>query len=242
MKKIVLVALLGVTAAVGSVANSAMSLLDELTRYRNLGSLKAISALKTDNARLIKQNKMLSGQISAAKKKVAARKNRVVKKSLIRANRKIATAGATLLPVSGTLVVGSVMALEIHELCQDAKDMTAFEKDLFGQESASDPDQERLCGMDIEAQIAAAQNAVSASYQSLKKTTVSTFQESAEYLREWQAPLLNDAGNAVSVAWEDLLKTLSIKYQQGADSFIEPKTTPYAGFSQQGTIIRLNND
>lgn len=111
-----------------------------------IGTLEAGSALlSTKNKKLNAKNNQLVSQRNKTKRLVKSHRIGVTKRSLKRATKKMAKAGATMLPFAGMAVVVAATADDIDDLCSDIQDARDLERELLGETVSSTTQEDAYC-------------------------------------------------------------------------------------------------
>ena len=102
---------------------------------------RALAALKKENDGLRTANRKLRGQLKKVGKVAGSAADRSRARLLRSASRSVATAPAKALPYAGALVVASLTALEIKDLCETMHDLDRIKKvvDAPEAEAESEP-------------------------------------------------------------------------------------------------------
>jgi hypothetical protein len=113
--------------------------------------------LRKKNAQLIEKNRNLVNKFAEVKRKVVSWNKSDITRKMHRAERKLASAPARMLPIAGTAVVVGLTAYEINELCEDVKKINKFESGLFKEDSddvhVGQHESDSICGLDIESKL-----------------------------------------------------------------------------------------
>jgi hypothetical protein len=104
-----------------------------------------IGTLEAGSALLSTKNKRLVSQRNKTKRLVKSHRVGVTKRSLKRAAKKMAKAGATMLPFAGIAIVAAATADDIHDLCTDIQEARDLEQSLYGETVSSSKEEEKYC-------------------------------------------------------------------------------------------------
>lgn len=108
----------------------------------SLGSLVAQfeldkRVLVSSNRRLVEKNSELERQRRSTRKLLAQHRTRTVNSGIERAAKRIARAGAAMIPVVGISSLAAATASEIQDLCSDIEAVRELELSLYGGESSA---------------------------------------------------------------------------------------------------------
>ena len=124
-------------------------IVNEFARFSGI-----IDKMTKENIDLVRRNNSLREQKKLTKKRISERRKKLTKRNVIRAERKLVKAAGSMIPVAGIAVITTATAFEIKEYCDDIREMKTFESELFGDnELMTDPEEEKLCGIDVEKEL-----------------------------------------------------------------------------------------
>ncbi len=110
---------------------------------------------KGEMSKLKKKNKTLRNQRAKTRKAISRNKSRFAKNGLKRVGKKLARAGAAMVPVAGMAIVAASTADEIHDICQDIESAVQLEVELFEQQSnVPTPEKDYYCNEQIGKELA----------------------------------------------------------------------------------------
>jgi hypothetical protein len=114
--------------------------------WNKIATLNAlIGTLEAGSALLTTKNKRLLSQRNKTKRLVKKHRIGVTKRSLERAAKKMAKAGATMLPFAGMAIVAAAAADDIHDLCTDIQEARDLERELLGETVSSTSQEDAYC-------------------------------------------------------------------------------------------------
>jgi len=142
-----------------------------------LGSV--IDNLKVSNTKLKTKNKTLITKQQKIHNKIIKRRQSLSTANIKKAKRKLASAGAKMIPFLGIAVITSATAYDIKDYCKDIDEMEKFEYDLFGSKDLANYDK-TVCGIDVEEKLAETEIEIESQYNQ----TLKAFNEEKDSLKK----------------------------------------------------------
>lgn len=173
-------------------------LYSELSNYKKVGSLKALKTFSQENFDLKKSNKELEKSIAKIQKDFMAYRNTEIRNAEQRSDRRVETAVASFMPISGPYVLAAVSSKDQLELCEDTQRLTKLEAELFGNVPANVMlQQEKVCETNIDRklvplfkyQMLRVRASMSGSLGHLRKDADKKFDQARALLTKWEVPI-----------------------------------------------------
>ncbi|MCP4594884.1 hypothetical protein [Neptuniibacter sp.] len=170
----------------------------ELAEFKAVGSLKEMRQFSQENFDLKKQNKEVTKRMADIEKQFAIFRKKAIANAEARAERKVATASASFMPLSGTYVLAAASTQEQLENCQDIQELIKFEAENF---ETSDPSvvmqQDKICGTYIERkliplfkyQMLRVRASMTGSLGHLRPDAEKKFEDARRLLERWEVPV-----------------------------------------------------
>lgn len=111
-----------------------------------VGTLEAGNALLNKNQKKLKaKNISLVSQQQKTKQLVRDHRSKVTTRSIERASKKMAKAGASMIPIAGIAIVAAATADDIQDLCSDIEDVRNLEQSLNGETVSAANEEQKYC-------------------------------------------------------------------------------------------------
>lgn len=138
---------------------------------------RLVESLRGENLDLTRRNQRLVRQQAKVRKQMAERRSALTGRNLRRAEKRLASAAASMVPFAGIAVITTSALLDIKDYCEEISEMEAFERELFGEsgDEASPGEGDTVCDRDVlkqlqpitEAQLASANHWLRETYMEL---------------------------------------------------------------------------
>ncbi|MGH1462135.1 MAG: hypothetical protein ACRBB6_08870 [Neptuniibacter sp.] len=167
----------------------------KLAAYQEIGSASEINELKKNYEDLQKVYKDQITESEKLHKQFAVYRKQRLLTAETRAERKVETATASFIPLSGAYVLAAMSTQEQLENCLDVQQLLKFESDNFG---ISEPEnfmlQEKICGTYIESEIAPlfkyqmlrVRASMNGSFGHLRPEAEQKFDDARKLLKRWE--------------------------------------------------------
>lgn len=198
----ILIIVIGVVflAVVGGASFFGISLYQELSRFKSLGTYQELRTFGQENFDLKKQNSELKKTAAQVKREFLIFRKSQMADYENRSKRRLATSIASFTPISGTYVVAAVATQEQAELCQDVQLLLKLESKMFdGSDNEAEGQKiaDEVCNTYLERkltplfkyQMLRVRASMTGSLGHLRQDAEDKFERARKLLAEWNIPV-----------------------------------------------------